>query len=86
MEVRSFDLHNDVNLPGPGGKTVARSRYGQAKRDKELARKQKYEEKLKRRQNKNKSALPDSEEEQLTTVEEQHQSIGAEPSVDQEEF
>jgi hypothetical protein len=36
----------------PGGKDLARNRYGWEKRAKEMARKQKNEEKMKRRQGK----------------------------------
>jgi hypothetical protein len=46
---------------------VARNRYGQAKRAKEIARKQKKAEKLKRRQNK---AEAESKENTSMTVEE----------------
>ena len=44
---------------------MARNRYGWEKRAKEIARKQKHEEKLKRRQNKGRPAeeIPASEEE-----------------------
>jgi len=45
---------------------VARNRYGWEKRAKEIARKQKHEEKIKRRQNKGRTAeeeSPASEEE-----------------------
>ncbi|MFP3867405.1 MAG: hypothetical protein ACLFUU_04470 [Desulfobacteraceae bacterium] len=49
---------------------MARSRYGQLKREKEIARKQKYQEKLKRRQNKSKPEPAEFREDESSPAEE----------------
>lgn len=56
---------------------MAKNRYGWQKRAKELARKQKHDDKVKRRQSK--TSAPETEEVLETTQEELHQQFGNNP-------